>query len=298
MKSKKLRQLIVWKFIRILFILSLILVILDIFIHLSFSYRDQIRSLQRESRRICQNALPGLASSLKGMDRGLVQAQLEEIVRIPNLEWAKIEDKNQVIAVCGTPPKYPGPVQTFPIYYYHKNKPWHLGTLSIQTGLTNVYKNLFKEFVLIFPISGIRIFIMAFFVLIIFQGMVSRPLETLVEYFSKFDLTQTDLSLNLTRRRKKNSYPDEIDQLVDAINTICQRTKSAFKELDNELKKRLETEEALRHSEERYRMIYENAGDAIYTYDSDLRLTGLNRKAVDLIGYPENELIGRDIFEL
>lgn len=62
--------------------------------------------------------------------------------------------------------------------------------------------------------------------------------------------------------------------------------------------RRERAEEALRGSEERYRLIYDFTGEAIYTYDTDLAVIGVNRRACELIGYDEEEVIGRNVLEL
>ncbi len=57
-------------------------------------------------------------------------------------------------------------------------------------------------------------------------------------------------------------------------------------------------EEALKESEERYRLIYDFSGEAIYTYDTELTLIGVNKRACEFIGYTEEELLGRNAMEL
>ncbi|MEW6554326.1 MAG: PAS domain S-box protein [Actinomycetota bacterium] len=57
-------------------------------------------------------------------------------------------------------------------------------------------------------------------------------------------------------------------------------------------------EGALRESEEKYRLIYDFTGEAIYTYDTDFVVIGVNKKACELIGYEEHEILGRNMLEL
>ncbi|MDY6795718.1 MAG: PAS domain S-box protein [Actinomycetota bacterium] len=57
-------------------------------------------------------------------------------------------------------------------------------------------------------------------------------------------------------------------------------------------------QDELQESEERYRLIYDHTGDAIFTFDLELRLLGMNRRASELMGYSEEELVGHNILEL
>ena len=57
-------------------------------------------------------------------------------------------------------------------------------------------------------------------------------------------------------------------------------------------------EEALRKSEEHFRLIFDNAGEAIISHDSELILTDINRIGCELIGYSREELVGKNILEL
>ncbi len=61
---------------------------------------------------------------------------------------------------------------------------------------------------------------------------------------------------------------------------------------------RKQWEEAVRESEEKYRLIYDFTGEAIYTYDTGFNLIGVNKRACELIGYEEQEILGRNILEL
>jgi PAS domain S-box-containing protein len=63
------------------------------------------------------------------------------------------------------------------------------------------------------------------------------------------------------------------------------------------IKAREEAEKALRESEEKYRVLVENAGDAICIAQKGI-LKFTNRRAEELVGYPRNELISKRFDEL
>jgi PAS domain S-box-containing protein len=58
---------------------------------------------------------------------------------------------------------------------------------------------------------------------------------------------------------------------------------------------RVRMEEALRESERRYRELFENAADILYTLDLEGNLTAINRAAEAVTGYRREELVGRPI---
>ena len=57
-------------------------------------------------------------------------------------------------------------------------------------------------------------------------------------------------------------------------------------------------EDRLRASEERYRELFENASDLVYTISLDLRITSLNRLAEETMGYSREEATGMSLCDL
>lgn len=58
----------------------------------------------------------------------------------------------------------------------------------------------------------------------------------------------------------------------------------------------LQTQEALRASEERYRRIVELAGDGIWIIDTESNTSFVNKRMASMLGYTQEELVGEPIF--
>ncbi len=65
-----------------------------------------------------------------------------------------------------------------------------------------------------------------------------------------------------------------------------------------DITERREAEEALRESEERLRNVYDTAPLAFVVWDTDLRITGWNRRAEELFGWTQKEALGRSFFDI
>lgn len=81
-------------------------------------------------------------------------------------------------------------------------------------------------------------------------------------------------------------------------DTVSERTKEladANEQLRHEIRDRREAEQTLRESKEKYRVLFEHAGDLVVILDSESRFAEVNGRFERELGYEEKDLRGQDL---
>jgi PAS domain S-box-containing protein len=84
---------------------------------------------------------------------------------------------------------------------------------------------------------------------------------------------------------------------VSLVRDADGRPKFALGMVEDTTERR-RADEAMRESEQRYRELFENANDMVFTLDLDGRVTAINRAGERITGYPRDELLGRSVADL
>jgi PAS domain S-box-containing protein len=88
------------------------------------------------------------------------------------------------------------------------------------------------------------------------------------------------------------------EELERRVENRTNQLKTANEELQKEILSHKETEELLRSSEERYRLLFENSFDIILSVDLQGKFVSVSPSVERILGYKPEELIGRPVFEL
>ncbi|HTK97690.1 MAG TPA: ATP-binding protein [Pseudomonadales bacterium] len=92
----------------------------------------------------------------------------------------------------------------------------------------------------------------------------------------------------------KNAH-DELEQRVHERTTALFVANS---KLQQEVAKRTQTERALRISEKAFRELYEEAPSVYWSVSADGTIVRANRRATELFGYAQDEIVGMPLFDL
>ena len=123
----------------------------------------------------------------------------------------------------------------------------------------------------------------------VISRQITRPIRQLVDATMK--VGEGDLD-----HRAPVSSRDEVGQLSDAFNSMVgqlQRSRAEVQEYSRSLEQKVaERTSELQRSEERYRSLMENAGDAIFTIEPQTgAFLEVNRNACALTGYSREDLL-------
>jgi PAS domain S-box-containing protein len=157
---------------------------------------------------------------------------------------------------------------------------------SLEIGLYTGYISDQVRSTVLTLISGLAIiFIVGGF---LFSGLFGRFISRPLSYLSKKVTEMTPENLTV---RVEQTRDDEFGTLAKSINEMAER----LQEYDASRKK---TEEMLRQSEERFRMVFEYAPDAYYLNDLEGNFVDGNKATEKLSGYKKEELIGKSFLNL
>ncbi len=150
-------------------------------------------------------------------------------------------------------------------------------------------------------LASIIIFLVGTVSFFIISMIITKPLNQMVktvELISKGDLThrvdissqyevgQLGLAFNTMLDRLESAYTE----LINANQTLELRVKERTSELQHEINERILAEKALKESEEKYRILVENANEAIFIIQNEM-IKYTNPKAINILGYPQDTLL-------
>ncbi len=240
------------------------------------NYTRYIEQIEVRFTEIEKIHVKNLSKRLWTADIEALKTNLEEISILPDIQYMDIYENDTLIASIGTRRENNTITKTFPMTYQHKGKQVRIGTLLVQATLDNAYHQVAEQIIDILTSNAIKTFILAGFILFIFNHLITRHLETMADFAENLDITRLDQQLELDRKVNPKKEHDELEILVTAFTAMQKNLAISI--------------ESLQKNEAHYRQLVESTTAIPWELDLSTRLfTYVGPQAVSVLGYPIND---------
>lgn len=253
---------------------------------LYLDYRNGKDNIENQLSLIDSSYLTTMSQSIWVYDIKQIELQLEGILRLTDIVYARISLLDGTIYERGTLHDENIINKFYSVAYTHDGTKTRLGELFIVADFNRLYEELKNRVIMILLSQGIKVFLTSFFILFIFQRLVTTHLQRIVSYTRSLNLTDSFIPLVLNKKIYKGKK-DELDELTDSINEMQIKLHRSYNEITDELEKKTIVEQEL--------LAHKNELEVLYNTD---KLTGLgnrNKLIEDIQKNPNSSLAIIDI---
>ncbi|MEP7099158.1 MAG: ATP-binding protein [Burkholderiales bacterium] len=270
--------------LRVVLFSSLVTLILTA-VQLGLSYGSERARLESRFDEIDQATSRSLSESLWAMDSKQLEEQLDGILRLPSLRAAEVREMpaagNGFAVFRGERQTGTAVTREFPLVCCGAH-PRVIGMLHIEATLTDIYRDLATQAVVILLSNAAKTFLVAFFILFVVHQLATRHL---LDIASSMAGVTPDAELPPLHLRRARTEGDELDRLVDAVNAMRARLRQHAMDLAN--------------ANARMAAILDNMPDLAWVKDTTGRFIAVNQAVIVAHGFTApDELIGKTDFEV
>jgi signal transduction histidine kinase len=210
------------------FLLSVALVLLATSVQSYVNYRREVATLETRMEQIKVSFLGSLETSLWNYDSDQLNAQLEGILKLPDIAYLEVNSESGRRYIAGTNSN----IQNFISREFNLNYGTRsMGKLQVVASLDGVFRRIWAQSVTILLSQLMMTFITSIFLVLLFSRLLTRHLGTMANYALRLDLDNLDTALKLNRVVAPGQAPDELDQVVNAFNTMRQSILAGLNEI-------------------------------------------------------------------
>ncbi|MCB9059922.1 MAG: response regulator [Halobacteriovoraceae bacterium] len=244
--------------VRILLVSSFVTLILTSF-QLSKDYLDDYNFLLHKLSEIESSNISSLAQSVWVLNKEQIKIQLEGLLKIPDIEYLELKIDIGEVYKTGNTDNISNKLER--IYKIKNNidgQEITLGQLKVVASKDTMMDRLREKSIIILLSQTTKTFFVSFFILLIFYQLIGRHLSTISNFASSINLDSLGEELSLKRKSNKNET-DELDHIVDSLNSMRTRLKEDFQ-------KKIEYQKALIETDKKILTISNNIPGLVFQF--------------------------------
>ena len=222
---------IAFRLLGLIVVSSSLITLLAILLQLYGSFNDDVAALEKRLDQVRISTLASITKSLWGFDQEQLNIQIKSVMEVEDVVqvsvvWRDWNSTEQTLLASSQ--KYSQTeidskksqflVKEYPLTYKDASTPeQRLGTLTITASLASVYDKLWGRALFIGIVQSVKTLLISLVILWLVHALLTRHMEMIAQYARSLNVRGLTKPLRLLRA-KENSDPDELDNVVDAIN--------------------------------------------------------------------------------
>ena len=223
--------------------LALVITLAQLFVE----YRRDVDTVAQRFDIVEQGYLASIVENVWVADRNQLATLLDGIVRLPDFAYAEVIAEGKTLAARGNPAAVGGIARSWTLRRVYRGKEVAIGELTIKADLASARQRFVERAVFIVAANVIKTILVAFFMLLLVNRLVTRHLEKIANYLARSSPQQPALPLLLDRPPRG----DELDRVVATLNRLradIDADHGEIRELNVRLEQRVaERTEELQH---------------------------------------------------
>ncbi|MBL4667250.1 MAG: response regulator [Sneathiella sp.] len=241
-------------------------------------YQSDISIIEAQFEEIEKVHLKGITENLWLFNTEELKTLVEGMSLLGDVSYISVRDKNKFLLSAGEIPETNSMSHNYPLIYDSRGTDMEIGQMVVVVSLRNTYQKLLDRTMVIVIGNAIKTALVVTFMILIYHFVVIRHLIWITNYLSDIDLGVSHTSLTLNRRNNSAAQNDELNQMVNSINEMSERTVRAFS--------------MVQIAEQRTRNFAESSSDWFWEMDADLRFTYLSKQFEDTTKLKITDMIG------
>ncbi len=218
--------------------------------------------------------LPSIKQGLWVMDRPALQTLADGIRKLPDFEYAMIQDENGIVAQSGNPPQDRRLSRRFEITYDYRGATQQIGTLEVTASNAGPVTRAWQRLWLTLILNSFKAALVATLLLLFVQRMITTPVERIHEHTRRMAAGQLGEPLRI-ETRFPSTPNDEIHELAQAVDTMRESLRQRNAEL------------------ELAAGVFSHAFEGIMITDAEGVILSVNPAFTAITGYAPEEAIGK-----
>ncbi|MBF0181404.1 MAG: PAS domain S-box protein [Magnetococcales bacterium] len=279
-----------WRMVSYLLLFGLLATVLTTITHVYLEYRHQLFMEETRLREIETNHLPPLRQDIWLTRFDAVALHIEGLVHLPGVRYVRVRLVDHAQIVHGDTNAREVDMHLFPLAETFDDRTLTLGTLEVAISREEIFLHLRHQAAHILLAQGVQIFLIGFFMLYLLHVLVGRRLRFMASYAHHIQLKHLEHLEPIPLRQGSGTALDELDHLAMALNQMVSELRVSYLQLHA-------ATHTIQKERDRATQYLDLVGGIIVEIDREERVTLINRAGCELLGYQEQEILGRNWFD-